>query len=52
LIAIAREIWSRLQPNASSSGTIKTEGADLNPAVATRVKKVTKAAIHAGCILL
>ena len=48
LIAIASEIWSRPQPNASSSGTINTEGADLKPAVATRVKKVTIAAIHAG----
>ena len=30
------------------SGMINTEGADLKPAVATRVKKVTIAAIHAG----
>ncbi|CAB4663602.1 unannotated protein [freshwater metagenome] len=50
LTEMARDICSRFQPNASSSGTIKTDGADLNPAVATRVKKVTIAAIHAGCI--
>ena len=36
LIATASEISSRDQPKDSSSGTIKTEGADLNPAVATK----------------
>jgi hypothetical protein len=35
-------------PKASSSGTINIDGADLNPAVAIRVRKVTPAAIHAG----
>jgi hypothetical protein len=30
-------------------GMINTEGAALNPDVATRVKKVITAAIHAGC---
>jgi hypothetical protein len=29
---------------------MSTDGADLNPAVATKVKKVTAAAIHAGWI--
>jgi hypothetical protein len=33
-------------------GMISTEGAALNPDVATRVKKVITAAIHAGCSLL
>ena len=47
-IATASEISSRDQPKDSSSGTIKTEGADLNPAVATRVRNVTPAANHAG----
>ena len=51
LTEIASEICSRFQPKASSSGTIKTDGADLNPAVATRVKNVTIAAIQAGCTL-
>jgi hypothetical protein len=45
---IANEICSRLQPKADSKGMINTVGADLNPAVMTRVKKVTIAAIHAG----
>ena len=48
LIATASEISSRDQPKDSSSGTIKTEGADLKPAVANRVKKVTPAANQAG----
>ena len=48
LIATAKEISARDQPNASSSGTISTEGADRNPAVAINVTKVTAAAIHAG----
>jgi hypothetical protein len=39
---------SRDQPKDFSSGTISTEGADLKPAVATRVKKVTPAANQAG----
>jgi hypothetical protein len=47
-IATASEISSRDQPKASSNGTTKTEGADLKPAVATRVKKVTPAANQAG----
>jgi hypothetical protein len=49
LIAIANETCERDQPNASSSGTIVTEGADLNPAVAIKVKKVTTRAVQAGC---
>ena len=40
----------RDQPKASSSGTIRTDGADLNPAVAIKVKKVTIAAIQPGWI--
>ena len=48
LIATAAEICERDQPKASSSGTIKTDGADLNPAVAISVKKVTATAIHPG----
>ena len=48
LIATAAEICERDQPNASSSGTIRTEGADLNPAVAISVKKVTATAIQPG----
>ena len=44
----AREICARLQPNAVSSGTISTEGAERNPAVATKVRNVIPAAIHAG----
>ncbi|CAB4833011.1 unannotated protein [freshwater metagenome] len=52
LTETAKEIWSLPQPNASSSGTIRTEGAERNPADATRVKKVTIAAIHPGCIFV
>jgi hypothetical protein len=37
------------QPNECWRGMINTEGAALNPDVATRVKKVITAAIHAGC---
>ena len=51
LIATANEISERDQPNASSSGTMRTDGADLNPAVAIKVRNVTPAAIHAGCNL-
>ena len=47
-IATASEISSRDQLKASSSGTTKTEGADLKPAVATNVKNVTAAANQAG----
>jgi hypothetical protein len=47
----ANEIWERDQPKASSNGTINTDGADLNPAVAMRVKKVTVTAIQPGWIL-
>ena len=50
LTEMAIDICSRFQPKASSRGTIKTDGADRKPAVATRVKKVTIAAIHAGWI--
>jgi hypothetical protein len=48
LIETAAAICERDQPNASSSGTIKTDGADLNPAVAIKVKNVTAAAIQPG----
>ena len=48
LIETASEICERDQPNASSSGTISTDGADLNPAVAIKVAKVTAAAIQPG----
>ena len=37
LFATAAEITSRRQPRSSSSGRIKTDGADLNPAVAINV---------------
>ena len=47
-IAIASEISDRDQPKASSSGTIKTDGADRNPAVAIKVTKVTATAIQPG----
>ena len=46
---IAKEICDLDQPNASSSGTINTDGADLYPAAATSVIQVIAAAIHAGC---
>ena len=48
---MAKEISERDQPNAFSSGTINTEGADLNPAVAISVTKVTATAIQPGWIL-
>ena len=48
LIETAAEICERDQPKASSRGTIRTEGADLNPAVAIKVKKVTVTAIQPG----
>jgi hypothetical protein len=48
LIATAREISERDHPKASSRGTISTEGADLKPAVAIKVKKVTVTAIQPG----
>ena len=48
-MAIARETCSRPQPNASSSGMIRTEEALLNPAVIASVIKVTPTANHAGC---
>ena len=44
----ASEIESRDQPKASCSGIIKTDGAERNPAFATKVRKVTAAAIQAG----
>jgi hypothetical protein len=47
-IATANETSERDQPKASSSGTINTEGADLNPAVAISVAKVTATAIQPG----
>jgi hypothetical protein len=50
-IAIASEISDRDQPKASSSGTIKTDGAERKPAVAIKVTKVTATAIQPGCIL-
>ena len=50
LIDTAKETCERDHPKASSSGTISTEGADLNPAVAIKVKKVTVAAIQPGWI--
>ena len=52
LIETAAEICERDQPKASSRGTIRTEGADLNPAVAIKVKKVTVTAIQPGWIFL
>ena len=48
LIAIASEISERLQPKDSSSGVIKTDGADLNPAVAINVTYVTATAAQPG----
>ena len=48
LIAIANEICSRPQPNASSSGIIRTDEALRNPAAVTRVKNVTPTANQAG----
>ena len=50
-IAIASEISDLDQPKASSSGTIKTDGAERKPAVAIKVTKVTATAIQPGCIL-
>jgi hypothetical protein len=50
-IATASEISERDQPKASSNGTINTEGADLNPAVAISVAKVIATAIQPGWIL-
>jgi hypothetical protein len=47
-IATAKEISERDQPKASSSGTMRTDGADLNPAVAISVAKVTATAIQPG----
>ena len=47
-IETAREICERDHPKASSRGTIRTDGADLYPADAIKVKKVTVNAIHAG----
>ena len=46
--AIAKEISSLPQPKLSSKGTIKTEGADLVPADAIKVKKVIPATTQAG----
>ena len=48
LIATAKEISERDQPKASSSGTISTDGADRNPAVAIKVAKVTATANQPG----
>jgi hypothetical protein len=47
-IAIASEISERDQPKASSRGTIRTDGADLKPAVAINVAKVTATANQPG----
>ena len=47
-IDIASEICDLDQPKESSRGTIKTDGADLYPAEATKVNQVIPAAIHAG----
>jgi hypothetical protein len=48
LIETANEICERDQTKASSSGTIRTEGADRYPAEAIKVKKVTVTAIQPG----
>ena len=44
----ASEISARDQLKASCKGISNTDGADLNPALAIRVKKVTPAAYQAG----
>ncbi len=48
LTLTAAEIVSRRQPNAFCNGTIKTDGAERNPAVAIKVMKVITMAIQAG----
>jgi hypothetical protein len=45
----AELIELRDHPREFWRGMINTDGAALNPDVATRVKKVITAAIHAGC---
>jgi len=50
LMETASEICERDQPNASSKGTMRTEGAERYPADAIRVKKVTVTAIQPGWI--
>jgi hypothetical protein len=46
-MAIANEIVVRDQPNACSSGTIKTPGVARTPAEASRVTKVSAATTQA-----
>jgi hypothetical protein len=41
LMAIAAEMVARLQPNASSNGTISTDGAARTPAATRSRTKVT-----------
>ena len=48
LIATAKEISERDHPKATSSGTIRTDGAERKPAVAISVAKVTATAIQPG----
>lgn len=48
LIAMASDMSERDQPNAFSKGTIKTEGAERNPAVTIKVTNVTATATQPG----
>ncbi len=47
LIATAKPIVARLQPNSSCSGTIRTPVVERNPADVTSVKSPTAATSHA-----
>ena len=43
---MAKEMVARLQPNASSSGTMKTLGEERVPAATSRLRKTTAATTH------